>query len=139
MIKLTEEYLTKTAEEQAKLFATRFGKRKGQLRKFYDDFKVIDRRLLEDENEERFKNELLPLVKFVKAKIAYSVGRKVQNEQLVPPEFKKYMDGEIDKIQSIADFKNFLLHYQAIISYFTYLTELESSPRGNEGFKGGRR
>ncbi|HSV95462.1 MAG TPA: type III-A CRISPR-associated protein Csm2 [Spirochaetota bacterium] len=133
MIQLTEDYLTKTAEEQARLFANKFGKRKGQLRKFYDDLKIIDRRLLEDENEERFKSELLPLVKFVKAKIAYSVGRKVQNEQLVPIEFKKYMDAEIDKIQSIADFKNFLYHYQAIISYFMFITEAGDNARAAQG------
>ena len=124
-IELTEDYLTKDAENAVKKFI-KFGDIKGQIRKFYDDFKVIERRMLESkendkDKEENFRKKLLPRIKFVKAKIAYAAGRKKDGKKsLIPREFKEYMDTKIDEIQTRDDFKNFMLHYQAIIAYFQY-------------------
>ena len=122
------DYLTTTAEDKARLF---YNKRieKNQLRKFYDDFKVLERKMLEEQemNDDLFKKELLPYIKFVKSKIAYNAGRKQgrSNDKLVPVEYKKYMDEQIDKIETPDDFKKFLMHYQAIISYYNFISEVE--------------
>ncbi|MGQ9842559.1 MAG: type III-A CRISPR-associated protein Csm2 [Spirochaetota bacterium] len=132
MIQLTEDYLTKDAEEYARKFKKN-NINSTQLRKFYDDFKALERRILEEQNptDDWFKKELLPLIKFVKTKIAYSVGRKSQGAHLVSKEFKEYMDKQIDNIETISCFDVFLKHYQALISYFTYISELEDSQKQN--------
>ncbi|MBN2532132.1 MAG: type III-A CRISPR-associated protein Csm2 [Spirochaetales bacterium] len=122
-IELTEKYLTTDAEKAVKNFFSS-GDILGQIRKFYDDFKIIERQMLEskeNDKEENFRKKLLPRIQFVRAKIAYAAGRKKEgNKPLIPREFKEYMDREIKKIQTREDFKNFLLHYQAIIAYYRY-------------------
>ncbi len=129
MIKLTEAYVTTEAEKKAREFSDNNNRiDKNQIRKFYDDFKLIEKKIDEnqDASEEWFKNEILPHIKFVKSKIAYSAGRKSGNKFLVTRGFKEYMENQIDLIQSMSDFKTFLLHYQAIIAYYTYISEVEN-------------
>ena len=146
MIKLSEDYLTKSAEKKAQDFCNKEIE-KNQLRKFYDDFKVLERKMMGKQNidDEWFKKELLPYIKFVKSKIAYNAGRNQsgKSNKLVPVEYKKYMDEEIDKIEKPDDFKYFLMHYQAIISYYTFIYEVEKKDRKNNDFhnhkRGGRR
>lgn len=128
-IKLTEDLLTKEAEE--------FGKNLGsmdstQIRKFYDEFKLLEKKVSIDLSEEKFKSEILPLIKFVKSKIAYNAGRNVDGKILVPKVFKEKMDEYIDRIQTKEDFKNFIMFYQATIGYFTYETKpKKQEPRKN--------
>ncbi|HOM11237.1 MAG TPA: type III-A CRISPR-associated protein Csm2 [Spirochaetota bacterium] len=123
MIQITPEYLTTQAEEKAKLFKER-GLESSQMRKYYDELKLQEKRAYEiaSKNDE-FKTKVLPFVKFVKAKIAYGVGRTVSGKKLVPEEFKQHMDAQINRIESFEDLRNFLLHFQAIICYFTYYKE----------------
>lgn len=109
MIQSTENYLTKEAEGWARKFKTD-KINSTQLRKFYSYFKALERRILEEQNptDDWFKKELLPLIKFVKTKIAYSAGRKSQGANLVSKQFKEYMDEQIDKIETISCFDVFL-------------------------------
>lgn len=122
MIKLTEKYLTEDAEKKAREFQNID---KNQLRRFYDDFKLLERKINEkqDADEKWFETELLPHIKFIKSKIAYSAGRKSGNKYLLTREFKQYMDEQINAIKTMSEFKTFLLHYQAIIAYYTYISE----------------
>lgn len=123
MIQITPDYLTTKAEEKAKLFKER-GLESSQMRKYYDELKLQEKRAYElASNNETFKSKVLPFVKFVKAKIAYGVGRNVGGKRLVPEEFKQHMDEQINKIDTFEDLRNFLLHFQAIICYFTYYKE----------------
>jgi len=160
MIKLTEQYVTTEAEKKAQDFISKVDK--NQIRKFYDDFKLIERKITENhqatnespflaltpdfsptgkitENHqatnEWFKKEILPHIKFVKSKIAYSAGRKSGNKSLVSIEFKKYMDEQINLIENISDFKHFMMHYQAIIAYYTYYSEVGSLDASNKNFQ----
>ncbi|MEW6527080.1 MAG: type III-A CRISPR-associated protein Csm2 [Spirochaetota bacterium] len=128
MIELTESYVTKDAEKKAADF---INIDKNQIRKFYDDFKIIERKIDEnqDANDAWFEKEILPHIKFIKSKIAYSAGRKSNNKFLVSNDYKEYMDEEIDKIKTISDFKIFLMHYQAIIAYYTYISEVEGKTK----------
>jgi len=134
MIKLTEEYVTTDAENKAKEFSNID---KNQIRKFYDDFKLIERRITENQqaDDQWFEKEILPHIKFVKSKIAYSAGRKSGNKPLVSNDFKKYMDKQIELIKTISDFKHFMMHYQAIIAYYTYYSEVGSLDASNKNFQ----
>ncbi len=134
MIELTESYVTADAESKAKEFIKID---KNQIRKFYDDFKLIERKLDENQNANNdwFKKEILPHIKFVKSKIAYSAGRKSANGYLVTPVFKEYMDKQISAINTISDFKVFLMHYQAIIAYYTYHSEFKDKAQQSKGSK----
>ncbi len=129
MIELTQKYVTEDAEKFVKNIADKIDA--SQLRKFYDDFKVLERKMNEQQNpsNEWFKKSMIPHIKFVGTKIVYSAGRKkseggTSKRTLVPEEFKKHILGEIDKIEKIDDFKHFLMHYQAIIAYFTYIKNI---------------
>ena len=138
VIELTEEYLTTSAEDMAKTFISD-NIDKSQIRKFYDDFKLIERKMLMKRGDpDIFKKELLPLIKFEKSKIAYAAGRKKGRDFLVSKGFKTHMDAQIDRIQTEEGFRNFLQHYQAIIAYFTYFRETGVLKNDNRG-KGGRR
>jgi len=135
-IQITEDYLTKIPEEKAKLFKDR-GLEASQLRKFYDELKLQEKRAYDfgATSDDKFKEKILPFVKFVKAKVAYSVGRKVSGKALVPDEFKAHMDSQIQQVNTFNDLKNFLLHYQAIICYFTYYKEKGQAGQGGLGGK----
>ena len=75
-----------------------------QLRKFYDEC-------------QGYKN--LPFadidinLKLLKAKLAYAKGRKV-----IGNSFYQFMNNRIDNIKDEKDFKYFLMHFQALLSYF---------------------
>lgn len=143
MIELTENYVTKDAEKIAQSILKDI--ESTQLRKFYDDFKVIERRIKEQQDltDEKFKKEILPHIKFVGTKIVYSAGRSKgegggQKNALVPEEFKKHILNELEKIQKVSDFRNFLMHYQAIIAYFKY-EEFKGKQQSNSPSKGEQR
>lgn len=118
MLELTESLLKKEPEELARKFIE-CGKRDGgitstQIRKFYDDLLLIQKKA-KMQDEESFKNKTLPLVRMTEAKIAYSVGRGVLNK-LFYDEISKYLK----KIQSKEDLEIFNLFYQALIAYVKY-------------------
>ncbi|MCX7679133.1 MAG: type III-A CRISPR-associated protein Csm2 [Spirochaetes bacterium] len=135
MIELTNEYVTKDAENVANEFLRDI--EPTQLRRFYDDFKVLERKLNQQQNpsDEWFKKEMLPYIKFVGTKIVYSAGRKKSSGggakiALVPKGLKDHFINQITEIKTINCFKHFLMHYQAIIAYFTYL-KFESENKGS--------
>ncbi len=132
MIDLTEEYLTTEPEELAKKLS---GKEMStQMRKFYDDFKILEKRLdtLPDKGQERetiFKTGILPLIKFSKAKVAYNFARA-----LFPQIFKTEIDRQIDRIKTEKDFRNFMLYYQALIGFYKYYhTMKEAEQKSHRG------
>ena len=110
-IKLTKELLTEKAEAIVKEAVNEKKVTSTQMRKFYDDLLILHSKS-KIKNEEEFKSEILPLIWFTKAKLAYNVGRNV-----LPLSFKKNIDSYINLIESKKDFDNFILFYQAIIGY----------------------
>jgi len=112
MIELSENLLTTVPQQLAKDLRLSEATA-SQIRKFYDDLTLLQMKTKNlNLSEEEFKKKILPLVHFTKAKIAYKVGCKV-----VPPSFLKSISPYIEKIETIEDFSNFLLFYQAIIAY----------------------
>jgi len=114
MIELTEKLLTTEAESLAKdLVGAKVTYT--QVRKFYNDFLQLQKRA-HSIGEDKFEKMVLPLVKLGKAKIAYSIG----NKSGLPQIFMTRMALYIDKIQTMNDFDNFILFYQAVIGYMKY-------------------
>ena len=116
-IVLTKELLTTKAEEIAKTLVNNnkdvSGVTKTQIRKFYNDFLVLKSKA-DICNEDDFKNKILPLIFFSKAKLAYSYGRNQKN------------------IETKADFNNFLKFYEALIGYSTYFFAEKSEERDSD-------
>ena len=133
-IVLTKELLTTKAEEIAKTLVNNnkgdSGVTKTQIRKFYNDFLVLKSKAdICCNSEDDFKNKILPLIFFSKAKLAYSYGR---NQKNISKDFVQLLDSYIDKIETKADFNNFLKFYEALIGYSTYFFAEKSEERDSD-------
>ena len=131
---LTKELLTTKAEEIAKTLVNNnkgdSGVTKTQIRKFYNDFLVLKSKAdICCNSEDDFKNKILPLIFFSKAKLAYSYGR---NQKNISKDFVQMLDSYIDKIETKADFNNFLKFYEALIGYSTYYFTEKSEERDSD-------
>ena len=119
-IKLTKELLTTEAETQAKRLVESTSKEKEttktQIRKFYNDFLILKNKA-DLKDQEGFKKEVLPLICFSKAKLAYASGR---DNAKISKEFVEDLNKKIDQIETKEDFTNFINYYQALIGYSTY-------------------
>ena len=113
-IELTKQLLTDEAEKAVAKLVKRNGKKTAtsQVRKFYDDFTLLQTKA-KDRDEEEFRKDILPMIAFTKAKLAYCVGR----DELISNEFQKLISDKIDAIGTKKDFDNFMLFYQAVIGY----------------------
>lgn len=133
MIKLTKDLLTIEPENIARneMDISRRNKRASstQIRKFYDDFLLLHTKAHRDSNNEKiFQDEILPLIYFSKAKLAYSLGRNI-----IHTNFRDEIVAKVDKIETIKDFDNFILFYQALIGY-TKFYENENSSYSNKKY-----
>lgn len=124
-IEKTEKYLDKEPSNLAQELVKISSDLSNQLRKFYDEIKLIERKLLLNEYK-NFKDEL-PLIKFMKSKIIYSAARQSNGYPLIPERLKSHLLDNIDFIKNADDFRNFILHFQAIISYYKYFSSEKQS------------
>ena len=111
--KLTEMFLTK-AEAIAKKLND--GSRNidistTQYRKFYDKILELTEKS-EGLSEKDFKNKILPFVKMVVSKVAYSKSRKHCGNN-----FEMLMKESIKKVNSEEELKNFKLFLESIIGF----------------------
>lgn len=83
-----------------------------QLRKFYADVKSLERTWNYQKGSDEAFAGILPQIKILKAKAAYAQGRGV-----VPPAFSKWIAQHVDAINNPADFKAFLLHFEAVVGF----------------------
>lgn len=81
-----------------------------QVRRFYGEVKNLQRRLDLGEEWPRLR----PLVKLVKAKIAYA---KARNNGGLGAQFKTFIDKSIDQVESKEDFNSFCLLFEAVVGY----------------------
>jgi len=93
-----------------------------QLRRYYNDVKELQAKIekhLKDnkdsQNSELLK-EFLPLIKMLKAKVAY--GRRPGAKDRVSRTFQETMDACIDLIKSPRDFQTFVLFFESIVGYY---------------------
>ncbi len=133
-IRLSKELLTIEPEKLAKEICENGKDTSTQIRKFYDDFLILKAKADILQSEDDFKNNILPLICFSKAKIAYAMGRVTISKSF----FDKIKE-KIDAIETRTDFENFLNYYQALIGYLTYYTKLkkdeeEEKRKQNQGY-----
>ncbi len=107
--------ITDLAKEIGKLFAKSRNNKisSAQLRKFFNDIRAIE--VKAEAVGDRDFNKILHLVKMLKAKVAYSKGRRN-----VSGFFKEFIDICIEKIEDRKDFDAFVKFFEAIVGYFYY-------------------
>lgn len=117
------DLVTKEAEQAAEKFYEfnprnnkvddRKSLKNAQLRRFYGEFKRLESELghSDDAAEVRFAG-VLPRIKMAAAKVTYAQARGV-----VPTSFVNWMTEHVRQINSIKDFKAFLLHFEAVVGY----------------------
>lgn len=88
-----------------------------QLRRFYNDFKCLEKKFQFKQGtvecEDPFLS-ILPLIKMQKSKVAYAVNPK---KPKIPKEFETWMKKNIDAIATPKDFEAFLLHFEAVVGF----------------------
>lgn len=85
-----------------------------QLRRFYNDFKRIERRV--SKNPERFSS-VLHLIAMQKSKAEYASNPK---QQKIPNEFRKFIEENVDtilKTRKREDFEAFMLYFEAVVGF----------------------
>lgn len=115
------ELLNEEAQQAAKQFVkTQGGKiiekesiKSSQLRKFFNDFKNLERQLTQTQGDQEVAFlSIKPLVKMTNAKVVYAHARKV-----VPPAFVDWLQKNVQSIDTARDFKAFLLHFEAVVGF----------------------
>lgn len=99
-----------------------------QLRRFYNECRQLERKveseiaalLKADNNSEEMKKEegfskIKPLIKMVKAKAAYAAN---PSNPKIPEVFKKFLQENIDRIETYRDFKTFMLYFEAVVGFY---------------------
>lgn len=115
------ELLNEEAQSAAETFIKKFNGRvddrnsikNSQLRKFFNEFKSLERQLDQQQGnvEDSFKS-VKPLIKMANAKVVYAQARKV-----VPQDFVDWMQKHVQAIDTVRDFKAFLLHFEAVVGF----------------------
>lgn len=108
------ELVTKMAQNAAQSFFSgpRDELKASQLRKFYGDVKTLELRYKNSTNKKSAFQEILPLIKLLKAKSAYANSREV-----IPATFKNWIWENVDSISSEKDFLAFLLYFEAVVGF----------------------
>ena len=117
---IREELIDSKAKDIAqKLVFSRVGKddkeTKTQIRKFYNEVKLLEKKLKDSSDKEEEFLKILPLIKMIKAKVAYAVGRE---NAKISQSFKDFLFKSIDEIKDKEDFEAFVLHFESVIGYY---------------------
>ena len=83
-----------------------------QLRKFYADVKSLERQWQASGGDEDAFAVILPMIKLLKAKSSYACKRNV-----VPENFRAWIEKHVDSVNAARDFKAFLLHFEAVVGF----------------------
>ncbi len=127
-ILLTKELLSKEPENLARELCENGNDTSTQIRKFYNDFLILKAKADISQTEDDFKKNVLPLICFAKAKIAYALGRDgVQ----ISKRFAEEINRKVDLIETRSDFENFLNYYQALIGYVKFYDRQKKDERQN--------
>jgi len=119
------ELLDSKAKELGEAFAGKGPHRRvssTQLRRYYNDVKQLqfkierDLKDKKDSDDPEVLKEYLPLIKMLKAKVAY--GRRPGTGERVSEEFQKTIDNCVDLINSPKDFQTFVLFFESVVGYY---------------------
>lgn len=106
-------------DENAKTWASSFGELKSaQMRRFYDDFKAIERKVLRgrdiQEQEANFERDRALIMMF-KAKAVYAEKRRVS-----PPTFTQFIFNHMASINDLKDFQAFIKVFEAVVAFHRF-------------------
>ncbi|QLA19331.1 type III-A CRISPR-associated protein Csm2 [Desulfolutivibrio sulfoxidireducens] len=90
-----------------------------QLRRFYGEFKSIEKKLefkSRSDKEENAFLSILPLIKMVRSKVAYACPAP-PGKPKIPGSFAKWLSDNVIAIESVKDFKTFLLYFEAVVGF----------------------
>jgi len=115
---IKEKLLDSEAEKLAKAFLIQPKKENkrekaltsAQIRKFYSDFKQLEKKV----NVKGFE-QTLPFIKMMKSKASYASN---PGNQKIPTVFKKFLLENVDEIKTKDDFHAFMLHFEAVVGFF---------------------
>lgn len=110
-----------TAQEAAKFMAGNYGDKNKptQIRKFYDELVMWDERISLTPEE---YNQNIPLIKMMRAKVAYAKGRKHIDDN-----FEKIFNHCMSQVNSPETLHKFKLFFEAVMGYYKVVkTEAES-------------
>lgn len=91
-----------------------------QMRRYYNEVKSLDYRIKSwrtlpmTEQRARF-TEILPLIKFIRAKVEYKRNARVGR---VPKSFAQFMADCIDSVNTMEEFKAFVLFFEAMVAFY---------------------
>jgi CRISPR-associated protein Csm2 len=81
-----------------------------QLRRFYNDFKQLEKKI-----KMKGFEEIKPLIKMVKSKVSYASN---PSNQKIPPQFKQFLIKNVDCINSKKEFEAFMLYFEAVVGFY---------------------
>lgn len=114
--RLRRDLLDKDALAAAEKIYNRDDERKSvtsaQLRKFYNDFKLLEKKFESKGGDEEAFLDVLPLVKMMKSKAGYAEGTRK-----IPKSFADWLSGNVDQINERRDFTAFLLYFEAVVGF----------------------
>lgn len=84
-----------------------------QLRRFFHDFRALEAQA--GNTEEGFKR-MLPRLKMMRAKIAYAY-RQGGTDARVPKSFHDFIDQNVRQINTLSDFRRFMLYFEAVVGF----------------------
>ena len=91
-----------------------------QLRRYYQEIKHLERRYLSlksdrsEESQQKAWDATLPLLKMVKAKVAYDS----RDSEKLPKEFSAFIRRCVDSVRGPRDFEAFVKHFEAVVGYY---------------------
>jgi CRISPR type III-A-associated protein Csm2 len=89
----------------------------GQLRRFHIEAKTLEEQCKNLASPQTDFFRLRPLVKMLKAKVAYACPI-TGSDRKVPEEFRKYIEEMVDNIEDAKDFKAFALCFESVVGFF---------------------
>ncbi len=136
------ELFSSKAEELAKLISSESNDRTNaptQIRKFYDEIIRFDSII--KANPEEFES-LLPYIKMLNAKAAYSFGRESGGKSLISKGFKEFINNSLKKVNDREDFEVLSSFFEAFMGFYklAYEENKNMAKQQRQHYdKGGRR
>lgn len=88
---------------------------KSQLRRYYNEVKNLERQLKALSDTKTGWDNVYPMVKMLKSKIAYDKNRE---NSKIPDAFENFIRNCVDSIKTEEDFKAFVKHFEACVGFF---------------------
>lgn len=110
--KLNSIIFSETAEAAAKNIEDRNVNKATQIRKFYDELNMWNDKVIQATNPVEEYEKLAPFIHMMKAKVAYSFGRKHVNEN-----FLNLFNQIINEIKDDKTLRNAKLFFEAVLGF----------------------